>query len=362
MTRLEQRRAAAVAAISQGSAESGARSFLTRDAATVRYLTGFSGSNAVVLLDDGRWLVITDGRYRDQARRQVLDADILVEPDVLGVAIDRLSRASKRGERAVRVDPAVSAGDVARLHAAGFEVHTTDASIHRIRQAKDEGEIATLGRACAITAEAMKRVACDIRQGMTEIEIARRVETLFGELGADDRAFPTIVATGENSAIPHHRPTNTPVRRGDLLVIDCGALVDGYHADMTRTFVVAAEPQGWQTEIHASVLTAQTAGRLATCPGATGSDIDAAARHAIQEAGYAHAFTHGTGHGVGLQIHEAPMASTSSADSIVAGCVMTVEPGIYLPGRGGVRIEDTVVVGESARVLTEAPRYLVTVG
>ena len=362
MTRLEQRRAAAVAAISQGSAESGARSFLTRDAATVRYLTGFSGSNAVVLLDDGRWLVITDGRYRDQARRQVLDADILVEPDVLGVAIDRLSRASKRGERAVRVDPAVSTGDVARLHAAGFEVHTTDASIHRIRQAKDEGEIATLGRACAITAEAMKRVARDIRQGMTEIEIARRVETLFGELGADDRAFPTIVATGENSAIPHHRPTNTPVRRGDLLVIDCGALVDGYHADMTRTFVVAAEPQGWQTEIHASVLTAQTAGRLATCPGATGSDIDAAARHAIQEAGYAHAFTHGTGHGVGLQIHEAPMASTSSADSIVAGCVMTVEPGIYLPGRGGVRIEDTVVVGESARVLTEAPRYLVTVG
>lgn len=378
MTGFEQRRWAAIAAvgaaasrgagngagenIGDGDGESTIGPFLTRDAPTVRYLTGFTGSNGLLLFNEHSCVLVTDGRYRDQARRQAPDVDIVIEADVVGAAIAYLSQSLAGVIPAVTVDSAVSAGDVARLRATGIDVHTADAAIHRIRQTKDAGEIVHLEQACAITAEALQRVAREIRVGMTEIAIARRVETLFGELGAEDRAFPTIVATGEHSAIPHHRPTATPVGPGDLLVIDCGAMVDGYHADMTRTFVVAAEPQEWQTSIHAAVLSAQSAGRNATQPGAIGRDVDAAARRVIEEAGYAHAFTHGTGHGVGLQIHEAPMASASSADSISAGSVMTVEPGIYLPGRGGVRIEDTVVVGTPVRVLTEAPRDLVTVG
>ena len=366
MTRLQQRRSAAIAAVrngaENGSLETAAGPFLTRDAATVRYLTGFCGSNGLLMLDEGECVLITDGRYRDQARRQAAEAEIVIEPDVLGAALTRVSKTSGASRSTVKVDATVSAGDVARLRGAGIDVHTADASIHGIRQVKDAEELANLERACSITAEVMQRMAGEIRVGMSEIVIARRVETLFGELGADDRAFPTIVATGEHSAIPHHRPTSTPIERGDLLVIDCGALVDGYHADMTRTFVVAAEPQEWQLAIHAAVRSAQAAGRRAATPGVSGRDVDAAARCVVQEAGYAHAFTHGTGHGVGLQIHEAPMASTSSADSIIAGSVMTVEPGIYLPGRGGVRIEDTVVVGDGVRVLTQAPRELVTVG
>lgn len=328
----------------------------------MRYLTGFFGSSGMLLLDEGGCVLVTDGRYRDQARQQVQDADIVIDRDVLGAAIGHVSRRSGGAKPVVTVDPGLGAGDIARLREAGIEVRIAGSAIHRIRQVKDADEVACLERACAITAEALLRVADEIRVGMSEIAIARRVESVFGELGADDRAFPTIVASGANSAIPHHRPTSAPVLHGDLLVIDCGAEVDGYHADMTRTFVVAAHPQGWQSEIHAAVLSAQEAGSRATTPGVSGKDVDAAARRVVSEAGFEHAFTHGTGHGVGLQIHEAPMASTSSVDSIVTGSVMTVEPGIYLPGRGGVRIEDTVVLGETLRVLTNAPRDLVTVG
>ena len=362
MSRFQQRRSAAIAALSQGDGVSFQGLFITRDAATVRYLTGFSGSSGVLLLSEKECVLVTDGRYRDQARRQCSDVELVIDSDVLGVVIATYLGGSGAARPAVTIDPTMSAGDFNRLSELGIEIVIANASIHRIRQVKDDDEIANLERACAITAEALLLVAEEIRVGMSEVGIARRLETLFGELGADDRAFPTIVATGANAANPHHRPTATPVKAGDLLVIDCGALVDGYHADMTRTFVVAIAPQPWQTAIHTAVESAQAAGRRATTPGVHGRDVDAAARRVVQEAGYAHAFTHGTGHGVGLQIHEAPMASASSADSIVAGSVMTVEPGIYLAGRGGVRIEDTIVVGEKVRVLTEAPRDLVTVG
>jgi Xaa-Pro aminopeptidase len=172
-------------------------------------------------------------------------------------------------------------------------------------------------------------------------------------------AFDTIVATGPNSAIPHHRPTEREIARGDLLKIDFGALYSGYHADCTRTVVVGREPEDWQREIYDVVRAAQRAGRHALHVGADVREVDAAARKVVADAGYADQFPHGLGHGVGLEIHEAPMLGTASTGRLADRTPVTVEPGVYLPGRGGVRIEDTLVVRDGEPdLLTTTPKDL----
>jgi Xaa-Pro aminopeptidase len=187
------------------------------------------------------------------------------------------------------------------------------------------------------------------------------LEALMLEHGADGPSFETIVAAGANSAVPHHRPTEAVLSAGDFVKIDFGALVGGYHSDMTRTFILgkAGQAQQWQREIYDLVATAQRAGRRALESGMPLSEVDAAARQVIAEAGYGEHFGHGLGHGVGLQIHEAPGISAAAAGTLRAGSVVTVEPGVYLPDRGGVRIEDTLVVGERApELLTRFPKEL----
>jgi Xaa-Pro aminopeptidase len=171
------------------------------------------------------------------------------------------------------------------------------------------------------------------------------------ERGAEALAFETIMASGPNSAIPHHRPTDRVVEAGDLVKIDFGARVDGYHADCTRTFVVGP-PSDWQSEIHAAVQASQAAGVEALRAGVPVAEVDQAARAVLEEAGWLKYFTTGLGHGVGLEIHEDPYVGARTAGKLSAGTTLTVEPGIYLPGRGGVRIEDTVLVEETPRVLT----------
>ncbi|MDA2988508.1 MAG: aminopeptidase P family protein [Actinomycetota bacterium] len=333
----------------------GDEAFLTRDLPTIRYLTGFSGSNATLLMNGPISTLITDGRYKDQARSETQDASIVIDRDAISVVLAmRLA--------SINVDPSMPVGDVDRLRHEGIDIGLVGPSLRDLRSVKDPQELAVLAEACAITAHALEALATVISIGDSEIQLARRLESLFANGGADDRAFRTIVAAGPHSAVPHHQPTTRALQAGDLLVIDCGALVDGYHADMTRTFVVGAEPLPWQQEIHDVVLRAQQAGIRAAAPGVTARDVDNAARSVIASAGFGDAFTHGTGHGVGLQIHEPPMLTHSSADSISAGSPITIEPGIYLPGRGGVRIEDTIVVGDQTRVLTEAPRDLIVVG
>jgi Xaa-Pro aminopeptidase len=178
------------------------------------------------------------------------------------------------------------------------------------------------------------------------------------DYGADGVSFETIVAAGPNSAIPHHRPTDAVLTAGDFVKIDFGAQVCGYHSDMTRTFLLSPAAQ-WQLDIYDLVATAQRAGREALAPGMVLKDVDAASRQVIADAGYAENFGHGLGHGVGLQIHEAPGISASAAGTLLAGSTVTVEPGVYLPDRGGVRIEDTLVVGERAPdLLTRFPKEL----
>ena len=333
----------------------GDRSFLTRDLPTIRYLTGFSGSNATLLITADGATLITDGRYTDQAQMETDEIAIVIERDAMAAILTL-----RPGP--VGVDPALSVDEVERLRRANVDVQVLGPLVREMRAAKDHREIELLARACEITARAMQAVVESLSVGDSEVRIARRIESLFADLGADDRAFATIVAAGPHSAVPHHRPGARPLQEGDLLVIDCGALVDGYHADMSRTFVVGVEPEPWQREIHEVVRQAQQAGIKAAVPGVSAREVDNAARSFIAAAGFGDAFTHGTGHGVGLLIHEPPMITQGSVDSISADSPITVEPGIYLPGRGGVRIEDTIVVGNPARVLTEAPRDLIVVG
>jgi len=330
--------------------------FVTVDLPTIEYLTGFTGSNATLAVGSGHGLLVTDGRYREQAAEQCPDIEVCIDRDVSGALASGLT------QRSLRIDDRSSASFVGGLQSRGFSTTTITDPVAAVRMVKDADELRALTTACAITARALEDIAASIAVGQREVEIARRLELRFAELGADDRAFPSIVGSGPNSAIPHHRPGERGVQVGDLLVIDCGAKVDGYHADMTRTFVVGADGEPWQREIHAHVEQAQLAGIEAVCPGAPAAAIDHAARSRIDEAGHAEHFVHGTGHGVGLQIHEAPMLSRTSSATLLQGAVITVEPGIYLPGRGGVRIEDTVVVSNPAQVLTTLDRALTRVG
>jgi Xaa-Pro aminopeptidase len=336
---------------------------LVTSLANIRYLTGFSGSNAVFALhasEPDRDLLGTDGRYAEQVASQSPGLQTVIERATLNAIVSRLNG----GPGTVFMESTVTL-DAWQLACREFgsQPPVLDGLVEALRIIKDAAELAVLERACRITAEAFDRLMDQIRPGLTEVYLARRLEQLFGELGAQDRAFPSIVAGGPNSAIPHHECGQRPLQPGDLLVIDAGALVDGYHADMTRTVVVGRAPEPWQREIHQVVAQAQAQARACAHPGVPLASLDAAAREPIAQAGFADAFVHGLGHGVGLAIHEAPMIGARATGSILAGTPITIEPGIYLNGRGGVRIEDTVVVeSNGARVLTQLPRDLVVVG
>ncbi len=209
---------------------------------------------------------------------------------------------------------------------------------------KGPSELELLATACRISDQAIADVFARIRPGLTERQLAAALDRRMVDLGAERPAFDTIVASGPNGAIPHHAPTDRPMRRGDLITMDFGALYGGYHADMTRT-VALGEPAGWQREIYELVAAAQRAGIEAARPGADVADVDAAARDLIRDAGHGEHFGHGLGHGVGLEVHEAPTIGYSRTGKLAERVPVTVEPGVYVPGRGGVRIEDVLVVG-----------------
>jgi len=335
------------------------RLMIVTNLSNVRYLTGFSGSNAVLVVgtDPSDDVIGTDGRYQDQVAEQTPDLPVVVDRDTLEAVARTVAR------RPVLVEPGLGVAEFNGLRDTGLSVSVGDPLVERLRAVKDEQELAALGTACAITVAAFSALAAEIEVGAVEVALARRLEQLFGEFGAEDRAFDSIVAAGAHSAIPHHEPGRRALERGDLLVIDAGARVDGYHADMTRTFVVGADPEPWQVRVHEVVRDAQAAATRHYVPGAARLNIDGAAREPITAAGFGDDYTHGLGHGVGLDIHEAPMIGPRSTGTIDANMAITVEPGVYLTGRGGVRIEDTLVVTDAGpRILTEAPRDLLVVG
>ena len=334
---------------------------LVTDLVNVRYLSGFTGSNAALLVrvSDTTPILATDGRYRTQAAKQSPDAEVVIEracaPHLAGrAAADGLRRVGFESH-VVTVDGHRSlvkaAGDIELVRAAGIA--------EAFREVKDAGEVALLRLACEAADAALEDLiaAGGLRPGRTEKQVRRDLEALMLDHGADGPSFETIVAAGPNSAIPHHRPTDAVLSTGDFVKIDFGALVGGYHSDMTRTFVLG-RAEDWQRDIYDLVATAQRAGTDALAAGVTLSEVDAASRQVIADAGYAGNFGHGLGHGVGLQIHEAPGINAAAAGTLLAGSVVTVEPGVYLPDQGGVRIEDTLVVGFDRGTASDAPDLL----
>jgi Xaa-Pro aminopeptidase len=328
----------------------------------VRYLTGFTGSNAALLIraDDDTPVLATDGRYRTQAAQQAPDAEIVIERACAPVLA---GRAAAGGVRRLGFEShvvTVDGYDALAKEACDIELVRAAGTVEALREIKDAGEVALLRLACeAADAALTDLVERDgLRAGRTEREVGRELESLMLDHGADGVSFETIVAAGANSAIPHHRPTDTVIAAGDFVKIDFGALVCGYHSDMTRTFVLAPAAE-WQRDLYGLVAAAQRAGREAVGAGVALRDVDAASRQVIADAGYAENFTHGLGHGVGLEIHEAPGINASAAGTLLAGSTVTVEPGVYLPDRGGVRIEDTLVVCETTPdLLTQFPKEL----
>lgn len=330
----------------------------------VAYLTGFTGSNGQLLVarDPAGDRLITDDRYTGRAAEEAPDLEVVSSRDPGGVAIVACAAEGGRhlGVEADDLSWAAAERLQARAAERDVEVVATNDLVEPLREVKDDHEVALLARACHITTTALEELFAErLVAGATERDLAVWLERRFVDLGADGVAFASIVASGPNGAVPHHAPTGRPLRSGDLVTVDCGAEVAGYHADCTRTVAVGSAT-GELTLVHEVVVAAQAAGRAAAVVGATAGDVDAAARAVIDDAGYGAGFVHGTGHGVGLEIHEAPAVARGSAATLVAGTALTVEPGVYLPGTGGVRIEDTIVVTADGapRVLTDTPRSL----
>ena len=334
---------------------------LVTDLVNVRYLTGFTGSNGAALVDakGATWLA-TDNRYELQAAEQSPDSTLLIERTPIA-ALAEICLAQPI-QRVGFEDQNLTVADFAKLTAdAPIEWVGVGELVQQLRAKKDEFELGLLRQACTATSSALENVLPQIGVGVTELEVARLLDDAMRDLGTDGPGFETIVATGPHSAVPHHEPTDRRIESGDFVKMDFGARVGGYHADMTRTIIVG-EPQPWQQEIYELVARAQQAGRDALTPGVAAVDVDRAAREVIAAAGFGDQFGHGLGHGVGLEIHEVPFLGATSTDRIEATVPVTVEPGVYLPGRGGVRIEDTVVVHhDRVEILTLFPRDLIVV-
>lgn len=341
---------------------------LVTDLCNIRYLTGFTGSNAALLVhaeDDARSLFCTDGRYTTQARAEVPDLELVIER-VSAVAVVGRAAACRTEYRRTGFESehvSVDGLDLLAEHADGIDLLRAPGLVERLRMVKDAAEIESLRMACSAADRALADLIehGGIRAGRTERQVARELENRMGDHGAIEPAFASIVAAGAHSAIPHHRPTDAVLVPGDFVKLDFGAVVDGYHSDMTRTLVLG-RPADWQRDLYHLVLTAQATGIAAALPGAETAGVDTAARGVIERAGYGAEFAHGLGHGVGLQVHEAPGLSATGAGTLSAGMTVTIEPGVYLAGRGGVRIEDTVVVRDGGcEILTLSTKDLVTV-
>jgi Xaa-Pro dipeptidase len=343
-------------------ADIGADALLVTGLTNVRYLTGFTGSNAQALVTPAETVFFTDGRYGEQSRHEVPDLERVIELagpwTTLGDHLTRLGvrrLAFEAHHLTVRAH-----GRLAAVVGDGIETVASDDEVERLRWIKDDEELEQLRLAQAATDQAFDDVLEILAVGMTEQQVARHLETLLRRDGADGLSFESIVAFGECAAEPHHEPGHRMLEEGDVIKLDFGALSGGYHADMTRTVAFGA-PASELKKIHDVVRQAQQAGIDAVREGVTGAEVDAAARDVIEGAGYGDRFTHGLGHGVGLEVHEGPSLGRRFAEQVLpARSVVTIEPGIYVPGLGGVRIEDMVEVEPGGcRVLGNASRELI---
>ena len=350
--------------VRDGFAAAGVDALLVTRLPNVRYLTGFTGSAGIVALTPEDLLLVTDGRYAEQSRAQL---------DAAGVA-GRVVVGATMAEQLVALAAAVSACPRLGLEADGVtwgqqrdyltrfpdhELVATHDLVEAVRRVKEPAEVARIRAACAMADDALGELLPTLADGPTERDFALALEFGMRRRGATKVSFDPIVAAGPNGALPHARPSDRPIGRGELVVIDFGCIVDGYCSDMTRT-VSVGDPGPEATHLWETVLASQVAGRAAVAAGVECAAVDGASRDVIDAAGFGDLFVHGTGHGVGLEIHEAPRVARTTTGTLAPGYVVTVEPGVYLPGVGGVRIEDTLVVTtDGAVALTEFPKQLV---
>jgi Xaa-Pro aminopeptidase len=347
-----------------GFAGAGVDALLVTRLPNVGYLTGFTGSAGMLFVAAAEATLVTDGRYAQQAREQVAAAGVRARTEIA------TTQAEQREVLATLAQPHHQVGLEAQgvtwaqqrtftEWLSGTELVPTEHLVEMLRAVKEPGEVARIRAACAIADEALAAVLPSLSEGPTEREFARSLEWAMRERGATRTSFETIVASGPNGAKPHARPTERAIEARELVVIDFGCVVDGYCSDMTRT-VSVGDPGVEARRVWDVVAQSQRAGRAAVRAGVACAAVDRASRAVIEDAGWGDAFAHGTGHGVGLEIHEAPRVSATTDATLEAGHVVTVEPGVYLPGVGGVRIEDTVVVmPDGAEALTEFPKSLV---
>jgi Xaa-Pro aminopeptidase len=318
---------------------------LVSNLVNVRYLVGFESSNAALVVEPDQVRLFSDFRYAELGRA-VEGVEFVETKRSLYAALGELLE----GRIGFEAED-LTYGRWETLSSGGVELVPRRGLVEELRAVKDDAELEAVRRAAALTSEAYARFADERFAGRTERELAWRLDELFHELGAEAPAFETIVASGPNSARPHARPSDRKVGAGETIVVDAGVRLDGYCSDCTRTFSTGSLPEQLQ-EAYAVCLEAQLAGLDAVRAGATGVAVDGAARRVIDEAGFGEAFGHGLGHGVGLDVHEAPRLAKESGDTLAAANVVTVEPGIYLEGLGGIRIEDLVIVGEDGPEIT----------
>jgi Xaa-Pro aminopeptidase len=325
--------------------------------ANVRYLTGLASSNAAVLVEpDGSATLFADFRYAARGR-QVEGVEFVEVPRNLLAGIGERLAGRRVGFEGAHLPYA----GYRTLAEAGVELAPTSGVVESLRAVKDAEEIAIMRRAGSLSDEIFEALSKERFSERTERELAWWVERAFRDARAEGVSFPPVVAAGETATSPHAEPGTLPIGEGVLVVVDAGCVVDGYCSDCTRTFAVGEVSERLR-EIYALCLEAQLAGLAAVAPGAHGRDVDTAARDFIARAGLGEAFGHGLGHGVGIQIHEGPVLRPESEDVLEPGNVVSVEPGIYVPGVGGVRIEDLVLVTEDgAERLTCFAKELITV-
>jgi len=337
----------------QESLEPGQFFFVT-NLVNVQYLTGFTGSNAALLISNSDATIATDARYEIQVREQVPDLQALIGRNFSDLLLGDLAKSKVLVEGSnISMNAYKDLKD--KL---GHEFEATNGVIEQLRVVKDHSELQLIQAACEISTKAFLEIIETVQVGQSEKFIRNALELRMRELGADGVAFDSIVASGPNSAIPHHEPTDRQVQSGDFLKIDFGAKVAGYHADCTRTAVVG-KPSDWQIDLHAAVSAAQLAGRDVIRANIKFSDVEQAVTQSLISSGYREFFTHGLGHGVGLEIHEEPFFGRAGDAKIAPHTVITIEPGAYLEAKGGVRVEDTIVVdSQGYRNLTNLPYEL----
>lgn len=346
-------------ALSRKFRNAGIDGLLVSGTENVRYLSGFRGEDSVLLVTRDAAALVTDGRYVEQAGSETTGLEILVRKKALMPAAARQARRMEIGRLGVEAGAVTLAQyESLREAAKSIALVSTAGLVERLRLLKDRDEVRAIERAVAVAEEAFLAVIGRLRPGMTEREVALSLDRTMTELGAEAPAFPTIVAAGKNSSRPHAVPTDRRIRRGDALLVDWGARVDGYHSDLTRMLFLARIPPIFR-RMFPLVQGAQRRALTQMRPGRPLKQPDASARAHFKAHRHNRYFTHGLGHGLGLMIHEAPALASGNDQTLKPGMVCTVEPGLYRPGRGGVRIEDDVLITRNGhRVLTTLPKSL----